>query len=361
MQDQEELLEKLKEIESIRGRHTELITVYVPAGFSLLATIKQLEAEKSTAANIKSKSTRNNVIDALEKIVRELKQLKETPPNGLVVFCGNISKKEGTQDLQIFMFEPPLPINVKLYRCDQTFVTSHLMDLISKRDKYGLLVIDRQEATLGILDGKHIEMLSHHTSGVPGKAKTGGSSAARFARVREMLAKDFFNRISDELKKQFGHVSGREIKGLIIGGPGPTKEEFLAEVDIGDLKRKILAIEDIGYADEYGLEVLVEKAQGALQEEEIIKEKKILTEFFTLLGRDPDKVAYGDEVEKALRMGAAEKVLISIKLPSDEIKKIAKLADETGAEVIKISTDTGEGVQFKNLGGKGAFLRFKII
>ena len=34
-------------LEKIRGRHTELITVYVPAGFSLNSVAKQLEAEKN--------------------------------------------------------------------------------------------------------------------------------------------------------------------------------------------------------------------------------------------------------------------------------------------------------------------------
>ena len=60
MDDKEKLMleEKIEELESVRGRHTELVTVMVPAGFNIHPVIKQLEAEKSTAANIKSKQTR---------------------------------------------------------------------------------------------------------------------------------------------------------------------------------------------------------------------------------------------------------------------------------------------------------------
>ena len=67
----------IKELESYRGRHTELITVYVSAGSNLNLTAKQLENEKSTAVNIKSKNTRKNVLDALERITRNLKLYKE--------------------------------------------------------------------------------------------------------------------------------------------------------------------------------------------------------------------------------------------------------------------------------------------
>ena len=65
-----ELEEILPELESHKGKHTELITVYIAAGYDANTVQKQLEGEKSTAKNIKSTTTRNNVIDALEKIIR---------------------------------------------------------------------------------------------------------------------------------------------------------------------------------------------------------------------------------------------------------------------------------------------------
>ena len=56
----------LEELEKFKGRHTELITVYISAGYEVVSVQKQLEAEKSTAKNIKSTSTRKNVVDALD-------------------------------------------------------------------------------------------------------------------------------------------------------------------------------------------------------------------------------------------------------------------------------------------------------
>lgn len=359
----EEILRLIKKLGSIRGRHTELITVYIPARSNIFSIIKQLEEEKATATNIKSKVTRKNVIDALEKIIRELKGLKKTPENGLAIFCGNISEKEERQNIEFFAIEPHVPLNIKLYRCDQRFLTEPLKEIVEKRDKYGLLVIDRHEATFGLLDGKTIVVLSKHTSEVPGKIKAGGQSAARFARIREEVSKAYFRRMAEHLKKEFGEEK-REIKGILIGGPGPTKEEFLSEVDLGNLKKKILAVEDIGYADEHGLKLLVEKAQKVLEEEDIMKEKKVLKEFFTLLGKNKEKVAYGEEaVRKALQLGAVEKLLISESFDEKKpavSKEFQKIAKSMGSEIFFISSETDEGLSFKNLGGIGAILRFLI-
>ena len=56
----------IKDLENFRGRHTELVTVYVPSGYDMNAIINHLQQEQGTASNIKSKSTRENVIAALE-------------------------------------------------------------------------------------------------------------------------------------------------------------------------------------------------------------------------------------------------------------------------------------------------------
>ena len=89
-----ELQELILTLEGIKGIHTELVSVLIPGGANINLTSNQLESERSTAENIKSKQVRSNVIDALNMIVRELKNYKQTPQNGLAIFCGNISQKE---------------------------------------------------------------------------------------------------------------------------------------------------------------------------------------------------------------------------------------------------------------------------
>src|SRR3989304_3664136 len=123
MSDLKIALKKIvKQLSYIKGRHTELVTVYVPVGANLHEIVNQLRNEQSTAENIKSKPVRKNVVASLDKIIRELQMFKKTPPHGLAMFAGNISEKEGSSDIQVWAIEPPDEVKVKMYWCDQKFV-----------------------------------------------------------------------------------------------------------------------------------------------------------------------------------------------------------------------------------------------
>jgi peptide chain release factor subunit 1 len=354
------LRELIEELESHRGRHTELITVYAPTGSNINQLSNQLTSEQSTAQNIKSKATRTNVIDALEKIIRHLKLYKRLPENGLAIFCGNISKQEGQPELKIWAIEPPHPLNIKYYRCDQTFLLDPLKEMLEATEVFGLVVLDRKEATFGLLEGKFIRPLRHLTSGVPGKQRAGGQSAHRFERMTEEMAKEFYRRIAQAMKEIFYEMP--KLKGILIGGPGPTKEQFLQEGQIiTALKEKIIGVKDIGYTDEQGLEHLVQASQDILAKQEIIKEKVILEAFFTKLGKAPEKVTYGFiKVKKALEMGAVDLLILSSSKDKKIKAELEGLAKRIAAKIEYVSNETQEGKQFENLGGIGALLRFQI-
>src|SRR3989304_614779 len=142
----EELRELIEELESQKARATELITVYIPAGQNIYTVADQLEAEKSTAKNIKSTGTRKNVSNALDKITRTLKDYKKTPENGLAIFCGNVSPTESQEDLQIWTIETPMPLKVRMYRCDKEFILDP-RKMLAVKEVFGLLEMDRKEAT----------------------------------------------------------------------------------------------------------------------------------------------------------------------------------------------------------------------
>jgi len=350
----------IEELESYRGRHTELISAYAPAGSNINQLASQLLSEQSTAQNIKSKTTKTNVIDALERIIRHLKLYKRLPDNGLAIFCGNISKVEGQPDLKIWAIEPPQELKTRFYRCDQTFVLEPLKEMVEVQEVYGLVVVDRKEATIAVLEGKMIKILRRATSGAPGKVKAGGQSAARFDRIREELTKEFYRRVADNVKEVFFDM--KKLQGIIVGGPGPTKEDFLKEGQlVTALQKKVIAIKDIGYADEHGIELLVEASQDVLVKEAITKEKAILEKFFSMLAKDPKMTVYGMEnVKRALEAGAIEHLLVSTTLDKKIIFELEKAAHSISAQFHFISIDTNEGLQFKNFAGVGALLRYAI-
>jgi peptide chain release factor subunit 1 len=350
----------IKELENYKGRHTELVSVYIPKDYDITKIINHLEQEKGTATNIKSSATRKNVIDALEKMIQHLRLYKKTPGNGLAVFSGNVAEREGQQDFKVWSVEPPLPLKTRIYRCDKEFVLELLRDMLEIKEVYGLVIVDRRDANIAYLKGKTIIPLLKTHSEVPGKTRAGGQSAARFERLREGAKKDHFKKVAEYMKEQF--LRNKDLKGIIVGGPGPTKYDFIDSGYITtEVKNKIIAVKDLSYTSDFGLKELVEKSEDILTKEEIIAEKKIMGKFFELLATKPGMISYGaDEVMKNLKLGAADTLLLSEKLDDKKMEEFEKEAKLVGTNVKIISTETSEGVQLKNMGKVAAILRYEV-
>ena len=353
-----DLKKLVKELGQYRGRHTELVSVYIPAGYELSKITTHLSQEQGTATNIKSTSTRKNVIDALEKMIQHLKLFKKTPPNGLIAFSGNVSEREGQSDVRVWSIELPVILNQRLYRCDKEFILDAITDLIAVQEIYGLVVLDRRDAMLALLRGKSIVPLVKTHSQVPGKTRAGGQSAARFERLREGATKDHYKKVAEFMKEQF--LAMKELKGIIIGGPSTTTNDFLAKNYItGDLKKKIIGVKDLSYTGEFGLQELLERSEDLLAAEEVAEEKKIVRKFLELLATNPGKVTYGLEmVKKQLKNATVDFLLLSESLDDAVIEELEELAELYKSEVKLISTETREGVQLRDLGKVAAILRY---
>ena len=355
-----ELKKFIKELGQYRGRHTELVSVYVPQGYDLTKIINHLEEEKGTATNIKSTSTRKNVIDALEKMTQHLRLYKRNPENGLAAFSGNVSEREGGQDFRVWSIEPPIPLRTRIYRCDKEFVLGLLRDMLDTKEVYGLVVVDRRDANVAYLKGKTIVPLLKTHSEVPGKTKAGGQSAARFERLREGAKIEHFKKVAEYLKEQF--LGNKNLKGIIVGGPGPTKYDFIDSGYITtEVRNKIIAIKDLSYTDEFGLQELVNKSEDVLAQEGIMDEKKSMGKFFELLATKPGMTAYGvkDAMEK-LKLGAVDTLLLSEDLDDKAIEEFEKEAKLFGTKVKIISIETSEGVQLREMGKVAAMLRYEV-
>ncbi|MEM5828422.1 MAG: peptide chain release factor aRF-1 [Candidatus Aenigmatarchaeota archaeon] len=387
----------IKELESYRGRKTELISYYLPPNYDINAAISQISAEIATARNIKSDVTRNNVIDALERVANALRSVGKVGKNGLVIFSGNVGK--GKDEFKVWVIEPPEPLNVKIYRCDQQFLLDPLKELLKEKDVYGLIVLDAKEATIGILRGKNIEVIYNEESNVPSKTVKGGWSQQRYKRIREQALEEWLKEIGMKASQIFLQ---NEVKGILVGGPGPTKEDFVrGEYLDYRLRDKIIAIKDIGYTDEYGLQELVNRSQEELAQSEIMKEKNILNKFFEAVSKMQQNVIYGvKDVIRYLESGALEELIISEDFEYGKISlvckncgnkkeeenfldkvnricekcsnemeienfenyfdKILELAKSFNTKIYFVSSQTSEGLQFKAFGGIAGFARFRL-
>lgn len=404
------LRKTLNTLATKEGRGTELVSLYVPPGKQISDVISTLRDEYGTASNIKSTTTRKNVMDAIVKVQQRLKLFKEPPETGLVIFCGAILQNgPGSERIETYVIMPPEPIHIYLYRCDARFHTEHLQEMLREKETYGILLIDASDATFATLQGRRLEIVRKMTSGVPGKTRAGGQSARRYERLRDMRLQEYFTRVGRHADETFLPIEN--FKGLILGGPGPTKYDF----EKGDylnymLNEKIIDVIDTSYVEEQGVKEIVEKAPEIMRKVRYIEEKELMKQFLYEIGHDTGLVTYGeDEVRKSLQMGAVRTLLLSDGLDSsrvtvkcnacgyqeqrtvknqaltslgqelsgkscpkcnasalvvaetqDIVDELAQLAEYTNANVEVISGETEEGQMLKNsFGGIAALLRFK--
>jgi len=407
------LKKMLNQLSSISGHGTELVTVYIPPRRQIFDVISQLRNEAGTASNIKSDLTRTHVQDALSRTVEHLKLFKETPENGLVIFCGAIptGKGFGTEKIELYSVIPPKPIQINLYRCDDHFWTDHLKDMMKDDKTIGILAIDTQEAGLGILTGDRWEVIDSLTSGVAGKHRQGGQSARRFERLRDNELNEYYHRIADRSQKVF--IDQFYVKGIIVGGPGPTKENFLREEYLDyRLQNSVISTIDTSYSGDEGVREIIDKVneQGVMTEYRLMEEKRIIKKFMSEVHATKGLGIYGIvDVVKSLKSGAVDMVIVTddvayVKLdvkckrcgttqekfierhnlqrikqevfskpcPScnaidfesnetDIVDYLEELVTQSGSKLEIISGKTEEGAQLASIGKVGAFLRFRPI
>jgi peptide chain release factor subunit 1 len=299
-------------LSSKEGRGTEMITLYIPPGKRIHEVMANLREEYGTASNIKSRTTRKSVLDAIERVMQKLKLFRETPPNGLAIFCGAIPQNgPGTERMETYVFEPPEPINIYYYRCDSRFHTEPLLELLKEKDIYGIIVIDSSQAIVATLEGRRLEVLKELTSGIGGKHRAGGQSARRFERIREQELNDYFRRVGSHANELLSGID--RLRGILIGGPGPTKNEFLEGDYVNyELKKKILAIVDTAYVAEQGAKEVVDKSHEILRGVRYSEERGLVQRFLREVGHDTGLASYGEgHVRGALRDGAVEILLLS--------------------------------------------------
>lgn len=112
---------------------------------------------------------RLSVLSAITSTQQRLKLYNKVPPNGLVVYCGEIITSEGKERKINIDFEPFKPINTSLYLCDNKFHTEALSELLESDQKFGFIVMDGNGALFGTLSGNTREILQRLSVDLPKK------------------------------------------------------------------------------------------------------------------------------------------------------------------------------------------------
>jgi peptide chain release factor subunit 1 len=406
------LKKNLEILKNKSGFHTALISLTIPESRKIFDVISYLKKEIGESSNIKSKGNRKNVIDSITALIGQLRNIKEVPPNGLVMYSGQIPEdgKPGTEKSELYIIEPPEPITTFKYYCASEFLLDPLYEMIQEKGSYGIINIENKEAAVGWVRGSHLEIAKTLTSGVHSKHNAGGQSQRRLERLIEEGAQAFYKHVAEIANQVFLELD--DLEGIFVSGAGMAKEKFVKKDELDyRLKDKILDFVDVSYSGEAGIRETVIKIQDKLQNLRYIKERKIFGKFMEEISKDTDMAVYGEKaVRGALEMGAVEVLILSEGLDKsrvtitceqcgyeekhtinpadilnfteeyrvthcpecqstsfqvseevDLIEDLGKIAELQGTRIEIFSTETEEGTMLiSTFGGIAGLLRFKI-
>ncbi|MEM4498312.1 MAG: peptide chain release factor 1, partial [Nitrososphaerota archaeon] len=224
-------------------------------------------------------------------------------------------------------------------------------------------------------------------------------------RLREMNLNEYYKRVAAHANEILLKEPG--LKGVIVAGPGPTKEVFVEKGYLHYTLRDKIHIVDTSYSGEEGVREAIRKAEDFLRELRLVEEQKLVRKLMDEIARENSRAVYGEkEILRAVRSGMLELLLLSEDLDKyrvmlrcgscgaeyeytlSEDEKISRLpemlakpcekcgqrslqvsgeqllvdfyieeAEKAGVKVELISSDHEEGAMLKSLGGVAGFLK----
>ncbi|KAI9802011.1 MAG: Eukaryotic peptide chain release factor subunit 1 [Sarcosagium campestre] len=331
----------IKRLEAARGNGTSMISLIIPPKDQVSRAAKMLAEEFGTASNIKSRVNRLSVLSAITSTQQRLKLYSKVPPNGLVVYCGEIITAEGKERKINLDFEPFKPINTSLYLCDNKFHTEALSELLESDQKFGFIIMDGNGALFGTLSGNTRDVVHKFSVDLPKKHGRGGQSALRFARLREEKRHNYVRKVAELAVQNYISNDKVNVAGLILAGSADFKNDLnQSDMFDGRLQAKVIKVVDVSYGGESGFNQAIDLSAETLSNVKFIQEKKLISAYFDEISLDSGKVCYGiDDTLKALEASAVDRLIVFENL--DITRWVLKAS--TGSDIILHTTKAQEG------------------
>jgi len=354
----------VKTLTAAKGNGTSMISLIIPPKDEISRSTKMLNEEMGTASCIKSRTTRLSVLGAITSTLQRLKMYNRTPPNGLIIYCGEMLTEDGKEKKVTIDFEPFKPINTTMYLCDNKFHTEDLAELLESDDKFGFLIMDGNGALYGTLQGNHREVLHKFSVELPKKHGRGGQSALRFARLRLEKRHNYVRKVGEFCTQMFITDDKPNITGLVVAGSAEFKTD-LTRSDLFDPRLEKVLIKpllDVSYGGENGFNQAIELSAEILKNVKFIQEKRLITTFLDEVAQDSGKYCFGiKDTVAGLEMGAVSTLIvwenldilrIVIRSPSAGTEETHFLTPQASkSETLYRNKETGEQLEVtSNLG-----------
>jgi peptide chain release factor subunit 1 len=344
---------KLDQLSHITVPHSTLISVYVPPGKQIDQVREYLRDLHGKIHSEASDQISNSIKQAISSAISFMDTSNPVVKNnGFVLFFGEVNAKLHRQIL-----EPPHPIKGFIYKCEREFFLDPLYEIVADEEKYGIVVMDLADTTIGYLNGSNTSVFARVHSRVSNKHHHGGMSSLRFERLRDDSINEYFKKVSEKCIDAF---IDHRLKGIIIGGPAKTKNDFMAGDYLHhELRKIVLDVVDVNRTDKDGLLEAVNAAQSMMTTCRYFQEKRILDHYWAEAGTDGLVVSGMVDTRERLRSGQVQTLILSESLDLYVIEGLKQIADRYDTEVLIIGEEEEFGKTFTSDIKIGGILRYK--
>lgn len=127
---------------------------------------------------------------------------------------------------ECYSFEPPNPVPKFYYRCDKVFHLDDLLKLYVVHDTYAVVLISGRRTDLYSYSKNNTKLIKSIECYLPNQHKTGGSSAARFGRIRDEKIGLYIKNISELMFSKLVKDNVFQHLGLFLAGPADLKTQI---------------------------------------------------------------------------------------------------------------------------------------
>lgn len=345
---------KLRKLQEYKGTSTSLVSIYIRPEFQFSFILQDITEEISKASNIKDKTNRHNVENALSIAGEIIKQYHhgKSSKNGLCIFTG----VETENNIIKSVFEPLQPVG-NYFMCSKEFYLEPLYKQINNFKKILFIVVDGNGYLFAIIHGSKKQIVSRLSVSLPKKHAKGGQSQQRFGRLRLEKIHNYVSKIIEEIIKQ---INQNKLDYIIIGGMGNIKNQVYDRMSEQYKPLIISTLYDVAYGDNMGLDQLIRLSANQLTENELNNEKIAVEKLFQLLSIDSKFIIYNKEQIINL---LNDQLIAELYLDrnNENLYMYVELCIKDKIKLTLISDQTGEGMQFiKGFNGMMAITKYEM-
>lgn len=246
---------------------------------------------------------------------------------------------------------------------------------------FGVVAIDGKEAVIAWADGDDVHVCTTLACRNMRRTRRGGQSALRFDRLRDGAESAFIIAVAEAVNTAFApptpESGEKALSGLLLGGPASLKHQLAGSMALAPaLKQLICATVDTSCSGRPAVAEILRATSTESTGASDAPARAALARFSVALARgDDDLLLYGlHETVSAVEAHAAAEVLVSshahaaTRVPTtapatgeEHVPLLEWLRDACAVSSAKLhimQAKTEQAMQFAQLGGAAAFLRF---